>query len=877
MIKIKLWCLASFAALLCGGALAAEPLEIGRLQSEGSMALIPRAVYFEEPAARMNITDLRRLDSLRGGLNWQTPQKDRESFNPGYSASAYWIKFSVRGDGRDREWLLQQSYPMIDRLDVFVYGAGSEPTVVYRSGDHLPFASRDFEHRTFVFPIAIGAAQEQTVYIRVHSAGSLRLPLVAWTPEAFYQNEATEKPLIWMYYGVMLAMMAYNLFVYASVRDPAYAFYVLYLLALTIVTAGVDGTGPQYLWPNWPAGAQILNLLAIYFTCGALAQFTRYFLELPDTMRAANRVLAWLARSIFVLALLGAPVGLWLGIGNPAAAQFYRIAVTTGVLLALSTVAFVGLASYVLLRHRVRQAAFYLAAFVLCFFGAALQILGQFGVLPASVLSNWGIPLGTVVQVVVLSLGLADRINTMKNRLEGMNTRLEGQVAGRTRELEDSLQELRDLKTEQDGDYYLTSLLIAPLTSNRARGANVQVETLTEQKKKFQFRRWRCEIGGDLCVAHSLRLRGRSCTVFLNADAMGKSMQGAGGALVIGAAFQSIIDRTQSDPASANRYPEKWLEYAFQQLNLIFETFDGSMLVSIALGVIDDESGTLYYVNAEHPWSVLYRQGRASFIETEPHFRKLGMPEPEARFSVRTLQMEPGDVLIAGSDGRDDLIVTDAGGVESMTQDENQFLAVVEEAGGDLARIRGHLLMRGELSDDLSLMRIEYKPVNAASEEASPKADHMNPALVLRQVRSLARSDNWPGAIERLLAAGAENNGDPALRRELVRSYSKTKDYEAASQAALAYMEERPCDFEMLVAASRLCKKARKLELAIDLAERASIRQPQHLETLILLAELYARTDQYERAAGFLEMAGTRAPDDARVEKIRRYLYSPRA
>ncbi|MEQ9363319.1 MAG: SpoIIE family protein phosphatase, partial [Leptospirales bacterium] len=305
-------------------------------------------------------------------------------------------------------------------------------------------------------------------------------------------------------------------------------------------------------------------------------------------------------------------------------------------------------------------------------------------------------------------------------------------------------------------------------------------------------------------------------------------------------------------------------------LNSIFDSFNGSMLVSIALGVVDDETGTLYYVNAEHPWTVLYRQGRAAFIEDDAYFRKLGMADPETPFFVRTLQLEPGDVLIAGSDGRDDLVLPGDDGQMMMCEDERLFLKIVEQADGDLEAIRGNLLERGEFSDDLSLIRVAYHP---SPRQIGGPEKARDRELALRQARSFARQENWPASIERLLQADAPN-GDPSLRRELVRSYSGAKDYQAASKTALAYMESRPHDFDMLVAASRLCKKANQLDTAIDQAERACLRNPQHLPTLILLSELYARTGQYERAAGFLDMAESRAPGDARVQKIRRYLYN---
>lgn len=215
-------------------------------------------------------------------------------------------------------------------------------------------------------------------------------------------------------------------------------------------------------------------------------------------------------------------------------------------------------------------------------------------------------------------------IQAARKKLQQYAEQLEVKVQERTKELENTLKEVQSLKHQQDGDYFLTSLLLQPFNVNHAMHENVRVDFLLEQKKKFTFKQYEKEIGGDLNIANQIILNNRSYTVFLNADAMGKSMQGAGGALVLGSVFESIITRTQLLSEARNTYPERWIKNTFLELHKIFEGFDGSMLVSLVLGVVDNETGLLYFINAEHPWIVLYRDGIASFIENELMFRKLG-------------------------------------------------------------------------------------------------------------------------------------------------------------------------------------------------------------------------------------------------------------
>lgn len=66
------------------------------------------------------------------------------------------------------------------------------------------------------------------------------------------------------------------------------------------------------------------------------------------------------------------------------------------------------------------------------------------------------------------------------------------------------------MKLHQDGDYYLTSLLVKPLGGTKIESDEVKIEFLTKQKKEFSFKGKKGEIGGDLSIAHTIFLRGKN-------------------------------------------------------------------------------------------------------------------------------------------------------------------------------------------------------------------------------------------------------------------------------------------------------------------------------------------------------------------------------
>jgi hypothetical protein len=308
--------------------------------------------------------------------------------------------------------------------------------------------------------------------------------------------------------------------------------------------------------------------------------------------------------------------------------------------------------------------------------------------------------------IFILSLAfiLSNRFVRVHLEVEDLNLNLEKKVIHRTEELQTALTKVNELKLSQDGDYFLTYLLLEPLCVKAVTNPNIKVEFLISQKKKFVFNKNNHEIGGDTCIAHTVSLRQRPVTIFLNADAMGKSMQGAGGVLVLNSIFESIVKRTMMVGSFAEQSPDSWLVNAFIELHNVFLMFEGSMMISLNMGIIDDITGEVIYINAEHPPIVLFRDEKASFLPLPEINCKLGSPLMEEKIYTNSFYLEDKDVLLLGSDGRDDVLLPDG----DINDDYDLFLVYVKNAKTDLKNIYKEILKSGELYDDLSLLRIEF-------------------------------------------------------------------------------------------------------------------------------------------------------------------------
>ncbi|WP_411822263.1 SpoIIE family protein phosphatase [Leptospira sp. 'Mane'] len=468
----------------------------------------------------------------------------------------------------------------------------------------------------------------------------------------------------------------------------------------------------------------------------------------------------------------------------------------------------------------------------LLFGSIALILSAMFDILD-SVVFNTGIAVSKYtffIYMLGIATVLADKFTELHRQTEILNSTLEQKVVERTKELSKSLDSIKELKAQQDGDYFLTSLLLRPLGSNLSKNQDVKIEFLIQQKKKFQFKQWNSEIGGDLCVTHSVSLKNKNYTLFVNADAMGKSIQGAGGVLVLGSVFAAIVERTKMSTLTSNVYPERWLKNSFLELQKVFETFDGSMLVSLVLGLVDDSTGTVYYINAEHPSLVLYRDGIAEFLDQEMQLRKLGIRITEGNLSVRIFAMKPGDILISGSDGRDDLLIgTEGENKRIINEDETKFLQFVEKGDGNLSQIAEHIQKFGDLTDDLSLLRIEYCPENAISLDLRPM---------------------WKDAI----------------------ALHKKKMFKESLQVCEEVGKYFPEETRALFLASLNKYHMGDWNDSADMAERVRLREPENLKVLLNLTFIHIKLKNWNRANVILNEARKLAPDHKRIHQLDRFL-----
>ncbi|HJV85960.1 MAG TPA: diguanylate cyclase [Noviherbaspirillum sp.] len=377
-----------------------------------------------------------------------TPSRT-DALNFGFTRSVYWLRADLENlNSEVTHWFLECQYTVIDRIDLYVVKHDGSVTS-YRGGDTVPFAERPVKHRNTIFRIPLEKWQPTTIYLRVQSQSSMQIPLVLWSPKGLLANEHEKQFFAGIYYGIVLAMLLYNLLIWMSIRDINYLYYANYICAWILFQLSIDGYAFELLWPDYPGWGNIATPFFVGYGFFAILQFSREFLQLRQNMPKTDRAFRF-ALWYFALVMLSA---LFLD---------YTVAIRAGTFGAFLGAALIFVTGAVSLKNGVRQARFFMVAWSVLLLSIFIYTLRTFGMLPQVFISEYGLPIGSALEVILLSFALAHRMRLLKaenERIQRQATEtLEQRVKQRTLELDHALQRLADANEQLKGLSYTDGL-----------------------------------------------------------------------------------------------------------------------------------------------------------------------------------------------------------------------------------------------------------------------------------------------------------------------------------------------------------------------------------------------------------------------------------
>ena len=400
---------------------------------------------------------LQQILDVNSELNWKLMPKGTPNF--GYSRQSQWFRVTIDNQSKYDHWYFYIDYPLISSLDIYEV-RGSEVARMYQLGDRFEFKARAFEHRNFVLPLSLEHGESVTFYVCIKSSYAVQFPASLIEQSEFVKKQVNSNLLHGLFFGLITVMLLYNLFLFAATRDISYFYYVCFSAAIGAFQLGLLGYGYQYIWSTniwWQHRSVPLCACLGFFFAGL---FIQSFLQTKQYLPIFHRLLKLLMGVSLMLAiatLFGAHyqvqiINAHLGI------------IGAGLILVTAVVSWY---------RGVKEARYVVFAWFIFLVAIAILAGSKLAFWPRTDWIEYGAQLGTSIELALLSLALADRINSSRIRQEDLlqqtsnyqqmadianeralelerlgKERLEKSIRSRTEQLQQALQELTQVNRQ---------------------------------------------------------------------------------------------------------------------------------------------------------------------------------------------------------------------------------------------------------------------------------------------------------------------------------------------------------------------------------------------------------------------------------------------
>lgn len=367
--------------------------------------------YLKDKNGTYGLTEARAA-----GEQYKVPANKVPDFLGDFS-KAIWFRFEARNDTDTEDWYLEIKDAYMHRLTLYQVDSSGKVDSLSLTADEN-YVSRPVYSNNPLFPVKIKAGEQKQFYLKATTRTLIRASMSFSTMQNLYENN------IFILYGngffsaIAVALLLYNLFVYFSLREKVYLYYIGYIstaiLHTNLVAGHMQVFFPWLDWLNTTLILPVVSLFSILFTNSFLR--TRKYVPLIYKIRYVVTGFCLLPLVIYMLGMYGLAILL--------------ISISIFVLFLYWLIA--GVVAY---RRGFQPAIFYIIGFGSLVAMSVVFELKMRGVLAESYWTESSLFIGAAIEAIVLSFALASKINFYKKEKEAIQEQAYLQAVNFSREL----------------------------------------------------------------------------------------------------------------------------------------------------------------------------------------------------------------------------------------------------------------------------------------------------------------------------------------------------------------------------------------------------------------------------------------------------------
>lgn len=248
-------CLSVFICLIISIISSAQTPFVYKSTSE-LVSIEPSVYYYVDSSQHQSFEQIKQLPAGAFRLN------TKKYLNFGNTENVIWLRFDITNQSNEELYLLQQLHD-IRMLDVHLIDK-NDAVRSWFTGAMRPFNTHFLERNNTVFDLG---KSPKRVYLRIHNS-NVYVPLKIGNIQAISNYLHKYDLLYGCIYGVLLALIFYNLFVFTVVRDKVFLYYFFYILSSAYIIFKADNHHQEFVFkqiPNFSSDINFSSAVTLFF------------------------------------------------------------------------------------------------------------------------------------------------------------------------------------------------------------------------------------------------------------------------------------------------------------------------------------------------------------------------------------------------------------------------------------------------------------------------------------------------------------------------------------------------------------------------------------------------------------------------------------
>ena len=334
-----------------------------------------------------------------------------ENINIGFTSYNYWVSFEIdNSSDQNLHYYLETARPVTDIVNLFtIYETGAIKAA--RSGDNIPFTQRSYPHRKPLFEVNLKPGDKQRFFLHLKSDGEvINMPLLLRSPKDLVKITQLEQIVFGIFYGILIFSSIIYLFFFFGIRERSFLYYSCYMIFIGLMQFSLDGYFFQYITPQAGWFSDHSVIIFACFSTFFLGKYAQQFLRIKLYSVVIDKLFNALyvgVALLFILVFMGPKLFVFA----------YPLANILGLVVLLLIIS-----SVITLYVKKGPIDVFFTTGVLCLIsGFVIFILNNFSVLPNGFFIGNSSKFGIGLEVIFLSLSMANFIRNLKNEKEEFN------------------------------------------------------------------------------------------------------------------------------------------------------------------------------------------------------------------------------------------------------------------------------------------------------------------------------------------------------------------------------------------------------------------------------------------------------------------------